>query len=361
MSLDISPLTFHPQRPCKKKEEHIGREYILRQAFARLNTDDVQSFVIIGLSKIGKTSFINQIKNPSVVKQFIKPIEKAEKYYFLLFDCEKHIKELHSEEDFFKIFYKKIDKLFDITYLDNMMSLDQITQWLLKYDLRLIIVLENFNLVITNPNFNVIFYDGLRSWFSTNVSIGCIITSPIELLRLAVPTELSGSPFFNIFNAFTLAPLTLTEATMLLDNRLPKELDGHEIEIFDIIKHVGLNPYELQLAGSSWVKNFRKTGEMEFKKSLIFIYNDLIPYYNKLYSSLTDRQIKDIRSIISNENITSIDRNLISNGWVAKDKKKIIARQMKKYFCYRLKINFNEKNRTIKRIISFFNKLLYSK
>ncbi|MCK5867720.1 MAG: hypothetical protein KAG14_04910, partial [Mycoplasmataceae bacterium] len=285
--------------------------------------------------------------------------QRAEKYHFLLLDCEKYIDELHSEDDFFRIFHKKIEALLNITHLDSMASLDEITKWLLQHDFRLIVILENFNLVITNPNFNVIFYDSFRSWFSTNISIGCIITSPIELLDLAIPTELSGSPFFNIFSSFKLDPLTLTEAIKLLDSRLPEALKYNRGDIVNLIANIGFNPYELQLSGYLWVRHYEKTKKAEFNLSLVEIYNKLLPHYNEIYSNLKEDQINNIRGISSGDNNSnSIDRNLISNGWVTSDKKNIVAKQMEKYFRDRLSINCKKNKNTIKIIKLFlFNKL----
>lgn len=362
MNSDSLPIMFHPYRPCQREEEHIGRNYILHQSFARLSTDDIQSFVIIGLAKSGKTSLINQICNTNIVEKHIKPKEKAKKYRFLLFDCKEHINNINSENDFFKLFYKKIEMLLGICSLNGITDLDKITQWLFKYDLRLVVVLDNFNLIITNPNFNVVFYDGLRSWFSTKVNIACIITSPVHLLKLSVPTELSGSPFFNIFDAFTLKPVELTEATKLLNDRFPKVLNGCEIEISKIIKYTGFNPYNLQVAGYLWLKHYNKTGEKQFEKALPEIKKKLIPYYNDIYSNLTEKQMAGIRKILShdyNNELVTIDHSLIANGWVTKDKKHIVAKLMKDYFCEKLKINYYKDKYIIRKIGLFFKKLFY--
>lgn len=359
MDSNSPPIVFHVNRPCVTQEEHVGREHILQQAFTRLNTDDVQSFAIIGLSKMGKSSFINHLQQPEVVEKFINPKERAKKYLFLLLDCAKY--SLDSEEDFFKFFYQEIEKLLGLSNLNNMIDLERVTQKLFEDDLRLVVILENFNLVVTNPNFSVVFYDGLRSWFSTHVNVGCIVTSPLQLLDLAIPLEIAGSPFFNIFSAYSLKPFSLTEATQLLDDRLPKALRGHEKEIFDVIDHVGFNPYELQIAGYIWIKHFQKTKEMTFEDTIDEVYQALIPYYNKIYSDLTSRQIRDIRKILKKDykDLMSIDQNLVAYGWVTKDKKNIVAKQMKRYFSDRLKINSN--NGIIKKIKLFFTKLILFK
>jgi hypothetical protein len=359
MNLNFRPLIFHPHRPCSSKEEHIGRNDILHQSFLKLNTYNIQNFVILGLPKSGKTSLINQICNPNVLENFIGK-KKIKKYLFLVFDCQKHINDISSEDDFFRLFYKKIEKLLNITHLNKMTDLDKITQWLLHYDLRLIIIFDNFNLVITNPNFNIIFYDGLRSWFSDNKDIGCIITSPIHLLKLSVPFELSSSSFFNTFESFYLEPITSLEAIKLISDRLPKELDKSKKETLEIIKNTGFNPYELQLAGYLWLKCYKITGEIELKKSLPYIEQELIPYYNNIYISLTKKQIISIRKILNNKNNSKIDTDqvLISNGWVTKDKKNIVSKLMTAYFYNKFKIDDPKKSKSFKKIKFSFKNLL---
>jgi len=333
-------LSFHPDKPCLNPQEHIGRESQLQHAYGRLGTDDVQSFAIVGFHKEGKTSFVKYIQEPSVVKKYLG--DKANEYVFLYFDLAEH--QLNDEAAFFKVLYSKIEEVLAIGNLRDLLDLNKITEWLEKNNQRLILVFDNFNLIVTNPNYRVSFYEGFRSWLSTHRQVGFIVTSPVQLLHLAIPVELAGSPFFNIFDSYVLFPLSITEATHLVCERLPKTLQEREQEIFELIRQFGYSPYPLQQAGKVWVSRFETEGELSFQQVIDDAYQACLPYYEEIYSSLTQNQIKGIASILSSSYKTKlkIDNNLIDRGWVTKDRSKISAQQMERFFRERLDIPFKQ-------------------
>lgn len=336
----VAPLLFNIKRPCNYKEEHIGREKIIQYAFSRLGTQDVQSFAIIGRSKSGKTSFVKYIQNSEVSQEYLG--DKYAKYLYLYLDfCESSIS---SEDDFFRSVYLQSANLIKPENTVEVSSLEEISYLLNESEQKLILILDNFNLVITDPRFSVAFYEKLRSWFSTNFNIGCIVTSPLQLLELSIPLELAGSPFFNIFDAYTLKPLEHEEAFRLIELRTPNQLLSYKNEIYEIIETVGFNPYELQVAGYIWVKNFSKLGETNFKKSTEEVYSALKPFYSEIYTDLSNRQLRNIKAILENDKqeLKYIDRHLIDYGWVDKESKCFISSQMERFFKEKLEINHHK-------------------
>ena len=329
-------LSFHPEKPCLNPQEHIGRESQLQHAYGRLGTDDVQSFAIVGFHKEGKTSFVKYIQEPSVVNKYLS--DKANEYIFLYFDLAEY--QLNDEAAFFKVFYSKIEEALAITNLRDLLDINKITEWLEKNNQRLILVFDNFNLIVTNSNYRVSFYEGFRSWLSTHCQVGFIVTSPVQLLHLSIPVELAGSPFFNIFDSYVLFPLSITEATRLVYERLPQALQEREQDIFELIMQFGYSPYPLQQAGKVWVSRFETEGELSFKQVIDDAYQACLPYYEEIYSSLTNNQREGIASILSTSYKTKlkIDNNLINRGLVTKDRSKISAQQMERFFRERLDI-----------------------
>ncbi len=338
-SFENKNLIFHPNRPCFKPEEHAGRESLAHHAYGRLGTDDVQSFAIIGFHREGKSSFVNYLRHPRIVKEFIG--ENANQYIFLYIDLSEQ--KLDDEAMFFKVFYQRIEELLSLSHLTDVFDLIKISDWLIKNDRRLILIFDNFNLIITNPHFRVAFYEGLRSWFSMHTQMGCIVTSPVPLLNLAIPQELAGSPFFNIFDSYSLPPFNLTQATSLVYERLPDTLCGREKDIFELIAQVGYSPYPLQQAGQIWVSHFEERGEASFEKVIDEVYQTCLPYYQEIYSSLKNRQLDSIANILKSNQKTQerIDHSLIDRGWIAKDKSGFSAKLMARFFRERLGIKEN--------------------
>jgi len=329
-------LSFHPERPCLNPQEFVGRESLLQHAYGRLGTEDVQSFAIVGFHKEGKTSFVNDLQQPSIVKKYLG--DNAKDYIFLYFDLAAH--RLNDESAFFEAFSSKIEQVLAIPNFKDLRDINKITDWLEKNNRRLILIFDNFNLIVTNPNYRVSFYEGFRSWLSTQSQVGFIVTSPVQLLRLAIPVELAGSPFFNIFDSYALFPLNFTEATRLVYERLPETLQERKKDIFELIEQFGYSPYPLQQAGKVWVSRFETEGELSFKQVIDEAYQACLPYYEKIYSSLTKNQRKGIERILSSRYKTKlkIDNNLIDRGWVTKNRSRISARQMERFFRERMDI-----------------------
>lgn len=338
-------LIFHPDRPCTIAEEHNGRETIIHHAFGKLGTDDVQCFAIIGFNRIGKTSLLNCLRQPSIIGKYLGP--QASRYSFLYMNIKE--KEIPEPEIFFMEFYSKIKQLLNIDGLKNRWDdLPRITDFLEKSKQKLIVMFDDFNLIITNPNFPVAFFEGLRSWFSTHGNVGCIVSSPVQLLNLSVPVELAGSPFFNIFDSYSIPPLTPTEAIQLIKTRCLPGMLEREKDVSMLIDHFGCSPYPLHLAGKIWVDQFQN-GNTSIEDSIPKSYEACIPYYEEIYSSLNNKQLENIASILSRKKKKDsyIDRTLIDRGWI-----KILgndgympSRQMKRFFCMKLKIHYTEKSR----------------
>lgn len=344
-------LYFHPERPCIKAAEFVGRENLLQHAFGRLGTEDVQSFAIIGFHREGKTSLVNYIQQPNVVKSYLG--ESANEYLFLYLDAQQH---LNDEAVFFEAFYNKINQY--LSPLKKLVDLNEISDWLGKNQRRLILIFDNFNLIITNPNYSVSFYERLRSWFSTHHQVGCIVTSPVQLLRLAIPVELAGSPFFNIFDAYGLFPLSVVEATRLVSERLPTALQQRTQDIIELIEQFGCNPYCLQQAGAIWVSRFKEHGELSFKQTIDEVYQACLPYYEEIYFSLKNKQLESIAALLNSNNKTQfkIDNKLIHRGWVSEDRSRIAAAQMESFFRERMGIPKKHSFLQLKRLMNLMFK-----
>jgi hypothetical protein len=324
-------LTFHPHRPCGTPQEHVGRESLVQHAYGRLGTDDVQSFAVIGFHHEGKSSFVKYIQQPKVAKRYLG--DNASQYIFLYFDLAEQ--PLNDETAFFKEFYRRVGETLS---LSGPLDFDKITDWLVTQQRRLVLTFDNFNYIVTNPNYKVAFYEGLRSWLSTHPQIGCIVTSPVQLLRLAIPQELAGSPFFNIFDSYSLSPLSFTEATKLVYDRLPEKLGEREKDIFELITQVGHSPYPLQQAGYIWVTHLEKSGKPAFKQVIDEVYQACLPYYQEIYASLKKNQLENIVGILSHHVPQRIDHTLIDRGWITKDKSRMVAQLMERFFRERMGI-----------------------
>jgi hypothetical protein len=323
-------LTFHPNRPCQTAAEHNGRTALSYHVFGRIGTEDVQSFALIGTEKMGKTSFLNYLHQPEVLANHL---QEPQKYLFVYLDAKTQ--KLEDEPIFFRTLFSQ-EPFRNLSGLTSIKDLRVLSNWLESQDKRLVVMIDNFNFIVSNPNFRVPFYEGLRSWFSTQRRVGCVVTATLPLLQLAMARELSGSPFFNIFTTYLLEPLVWEEAKLLLTNRLPPHLREREAEIDQLLKEFGTFPYPLQQAGNCWVGMAEHRHIPPLKKVIEAAYQACLGYYENIYSSLKRHQLAVVDGLLDpyqpKPDPDRIDRTLIERGWVSEDGRHIPARQMARFF-----------------------------
>jgi len=326
-----SSLSFHPDRACNTVEEHIGRESrekFVSHGYDRLaGTSDVQSFAIIGFYKEGKTSFVNYIRQPKVMEKYLG--EDAGAYKFIYINIRHG--NITDEAGFFKALYSEVGKIRTIEKLKDGSDLERITNHLGKNNLKLVVILDNFDQIVVNQNFPVTFYERLRSWFSTHKDVGCILTSPLELLKLNASFELLDSPFFNIFNSYSIVRLTGTEAAELIRSRLPKSMADREEDISRLIDEFGCSPYPLHVAGKFWTEHFSRKEKNPLETAIEEAYKELKGYYGEIFSRIGSNKIRDI---LEGKTGSRIDKKLIDLGWVREGEKgyKISSKQSERFF-----------------------------
>lgn len=322
------PHSFHPHRACEAYAEHMGRGTLVQHMFGRLGTDDVQSFAVIGFVKSGKSSLLNFIKCNETLAHYLK--EKKDIYRFIYLDIDE--RNIKTESDFFDELYRLAAELYSDEVYEPL-TMEKISGIVNDRGERLVVMLDNFNKIITNHNFKVHFYESLRSWFSTCSGIGCIVSSPVQLLHLAVPMELSGSPFFNIFGTYNLNAFSDQEAAEFLISRLPYPLRERETDIQMVLHDVGNSPYELHVVGNSWLTGYEISGNEAYEDVRENVFDCLSTHYQKIYDSFSRKQLVIMHSLVNEGDNSSIrfDPELVDRGWVTKDRKAIKPFFMQRY------------------------------
>jgi len=346
-----SSLSFHPDRACNTIEEHIGqesREEIVFRAYGRLGTDDIQSFAIIGFSKEGKTSLVNYIRQPKVMERYL--VENADTYTFLYINLRHG--NISDVAGFFNALYKEVRNIWDIGRLKDGSDLERITEYLNKNNRKLVVILDSFDQVILNQKFPVKFYGNLRSWFSTNKNVGCILTSPNELQKLNASFELLDSPFFNIFQSYMIGPLTRIEAEYLIRSRLPDSMADKKDDIAGrLVDEFGCRPYPLHVAGKFWTEHFLRKEKNPLDSAIEETYKELKAngHYEEIFTHIGANKI---RSVL--ERRTTSDDRLIKLGWVRKGENgdEISSKQLERFFKEKLGIRREGIWGNIRRLIS---------
>ena len=233
----------------KRTDDFFGRRQEVKRIFARLNATPPGSVSIVGDRKIGKSSLLNHIYMRQQRQEHLEFPERMI-MVFLDFQQEKNM----SMESFVRAMlgitnYELRGRL-DVS--DCALTLDGIKDMVERLDaagFRLAILLDEFDIVTTNPNFELEFFSFLR-FLANHYNVAYLTSSARDLQVLCHTKAISDSPFFNIFSTMRLSAFTRAEAGELI--RVPSAKAGHPLGSYvdDVLEISGLYPFFIQMACS---------------------------------------------------------------------------------------------------------------
>lgn len=233
----------------KNSEDFIGRQQEVKRIFARLDATPPGSISIVGERKIGKSSLLNHVYMQA---QRQKHLDQPEKMVMVFLDFQEQ--KAMSMEAFVRLLLTMValELRGQVDLAGCAPSLDGIkdmVQRLAVPGLRLAILLDEFDIVTTNPNFGLEFFSFLR-FLANHYDVAYLTSSGRDLQMLCHTKEISDSPFFNIFSTMRLSVFQREEALELI--RGPSERVGLPLAPYaeQILTLAGRFPFFLQMACS---------------------------------------------------------------------------------------------------------------
>ena len=225
-----NPFTFG--NPIRDPGHFIGRQSDLQQIVNRLRSSAHESTSIVGERRIGKTSLLKHLDDKNVADslglatdqycmvymdfQGLLDITPTRFWQRVLQKMERRICEPSLTPQI-----KEIRELkgFDLFDLEDLFTI------IYDYGLTIVLLLDEFECVTQNPNFEADFFGGLRT-LAIHHNLALVTATRRELVDLCHSEELKGSPFFNIFANLVLRPFTTEEVNELIE----KYLDSSEMQ-----------------------------------------------------------------------------------------------------------------------------------
>ncbi len=233
----------------KTPGEFFGRTQELKRVFARLNATPPGSISIVGDRKIGKSSLLNHVYSRAQREQ---RLDQPERMLMVVLDFQE--KTAMSTEGFVRLLISLVgvELRGRLNVADCPPTLDGIKEMVQRLDgagLRLAILLDEFDVVTTNPNFSLEFFSFLR-FLANHYNVAYLTSSARDLQSLCHTKEISDSPFFNIFSTLRLSVFQSDEALEFI--RVPSERVGRPLAPFgdQILALAGRFPFYLQMACS---------------------------------------------------------------------------------------------------------------
>jgi serine/threonine-protein kinase len=182
-----------------------------------------------------------------------------------------------------------------------------------KQNKKIILFLDDFNLITLNPAFPLEFFSFLRS-LANNYNLAYITTSYEDLQKLCISKDIEESPFFNIFTNMSLRGLESVEIDSLFEN----SSDGGSNDIEEDKKYltelVGTGPYPLQMACHylQEFKNEHGSLNQDLKEQFeTLLAENLYDYHQKLWEHMDDSYHSILSSLAFGKQIPPAQQYLV--------------------------------------------------
>ena len=279
--------TFNYKSPIDDPDKFIGRRGLVSKIYARIGAGRPQSVSIVGDIKIGKSSLLSFLAHEKIKNEMLN---NPEDYIFLYIPC-RNDNQL-TLGTFTGTIYRMTRKYSENSDHSSIQLeynyFKRMVENLHKQNKKIILFLDDFNLITLNPAFPLEFFSFLRS-LANNYNLAYITTSYEDLQKLCVSKDIEESPFFNIFTNMSLRGLEPAEIDQLLSNSLP---DDGMVDNKDYITDlVGTGPYPLQMACFFMEKYKREHEEFSHEVKLAYesaLSEKLQDYHQQLWKQMEE-------------------------------------------------------------------------
>jgi len=270
-----NPFTYG--NPISDPRRFFGRQREVEQIFGRLRNEEFESSSLVGDRRIGKTSLLNYLTDPSVrAAHNLGP----EHYIFVYVDLEMVDETMGPEQLWRRLLvlmlrhcqdHKVIEFLGDLEQAERLDAfvLDELFQQVDDRGQHIVFLLDEFERVTANPNFGPDFYYGLRSLIIHH-QVALVTSSRQELIELCHSDIIKSSPFFNVFANINLRLFSEADAQRLVSQSLNGTgVEFSEREMTQVLDLAGFHPYFLQVACCVLYESHRKGLGEEAAMSLL--------------------------------------------------------------------------------------------
>ncbi len=283
-------------QPVKNYSDFIGRRAIINKIYARIGAGRPQSVSIVGDAKIGKSALLWYLAHADTRSQFLA---NSEDYIYLHIAC----RELNpvTLENFSRRLFQLTSAYAPIKEETNHSNFSynhykHLIESLHIQHKKIILFLDDFNLITLNPAFPLEFFSFLRS-LANNYNVAYVTTSYEDLQKLCVSKDIEESPFFNIFTNMSLRGFEDSELEQFLDLICPGADANANTFKSHLIDLAGRFPYPLQIvcAGLRSDSGNILSGDPEIERHL---FENLQDHFQMVWDRL-EAAHKDVLKLLS--------------------------------------------------------------
>lgn len=259
-----NPFTYG--NPISDPERFFGRQREIEQVFSRLTNAEHESSSLVGSRRIGKTSLLKHIAHPDVRRRFGLD---SQRYIFLYIDLQMLEQTTTPVRLWQRLLAKMAPHCQDAQVKQLIQELrvaEEIDNFALAdlFDAidvagqHLVLLLDEFENVTKNENFDVGFFYGLRS-LAIQHNLSLVTSSGQELIELTHSEAIRSSPFFNIFANINVGLFSEEESRQLIEAYVANtDIQFSSTSIDTILDVAGTHPFFLQVAGHFMFRAYQK-------------------------------------------------------------------------------------------------------
>ncbi|MBV9688611.1 MAG: AAA-like domain-containing protein [Ktedonobacteraceae bacterium] len=272
----------------------FGRTRLMRQLYSLISNQ--QSVSLIGVRRIGKSSVLHCLRTHDMQQRFGVEAD-LQAHLFAFIDFSQHLH--HTRPDFFRTICTHLIEqnrgrlTITLPQAEGEESFSELLYGIHKLHLHPVLLLDGFDTVTRNPHFDANFFSFLRSIASNGMV--SYITASSASLDTYCHHDIVGSPFFNIFIAQHLGPLTREEAHQLITT--PAQASGHpftDAEVAFVVEQAGGHPFLIQrVCHLLFEEKLHSHGAdvTHLKQVRKQAYDDLSPHFSHIWQAgLSDAQ-----------------------------------------------------------------------
>jgi hypothetical protein len=280
---------YNFKTPVNDPAYFLGRRALVSKIYARIGAGRPQSVSIVGDTKIGKSSLLSYLAHEKIKQEMLT---YPDDYIFLYIPCrtDNQMTLGTFTGTIYRMTLKYTEKSDDSSIQLEYNYFKRMVEHLHKQNKKIILFLDDFNLITLNPAFPLEFFSFLRS-LANNYNLAYITTSYEDLQKLCISKDIEESPFFNIFTNMSLRGLDTNEIDSFFQNSDSEENNSIQENKDYLIDLVGTGPYPLQMA-CHYLQKIKKehgTFNQELKEQFeTMLAKNLSNYHQKLWDHMDD-------------------------------------------------------------------------
>ncbi len=250
-----NPFTYG--NPISDPDRFFGRGREVEQVFNRLRNAEGESSSIVGGRRIGKSSLLNYLAHPDVRRRFGMDPQQSIFVYVDLQMVDEQTTPARLWQRLLSQMARQCGEgelarlsrtILDAGSFDNF-SLADLFDAVDRLGNHVVFLLDEFENVTGNPNFDPGFFYGLRS-LAIQHSLSLVTSSRHELIELTHSQAVRSSPFFNIFANINVRLFSEAEAGRMIAGLLAGTgVQFTDEEMATLSEVADGHPFFLQAAG----------------------------------------------------------------------------------------------------------------